>query len=203
MGALEGYVSDPRCQRPAQHSPSPKANILINDGGQACLAGFSLLAITSDQPAAAPWAVPDHAIQWMSPELIDPSKFNLEESRPTKQSDCYALGMVIYEVLSEQVPFAPREGTAIIPKVVGGERPERPRGREGAQFTDELWRMLGDCWKPQPDDRPSLDIVLRCLQGGGKPSARPRWSGSGGWFGRLLNNALKPSKPAAGKPHGP
>jgi len=37
----------------------------------------------------------------MSPELLDPERFGMPESgdnRPTKQSDCYALGMVIYEV---------------------------------------------------------------------------------------------------------
>jgi len=36
----------------------------------------------------------------MSPELLDPERFGMPESednRPTRQSDCYALGMVIYE----------------------------------------------------------------------------------------------------------
>ena len=39
--------------------------------------------------------------RWMSPELLDPERFGVPESegdRPTRQSDCYALGMVIYEV---------------------------------------------------------------------------------------------------------
>ena len=37
----------------------------------------------------------------MSPELLDPERFGIsasESDRPTRQSDCYALGMVIYEV---------------------------------------------------------------------------------------------------------
>jgi hypothetical protein len=37
----------------------------------------------------------------MSPELLDPEMFSMPQSeggRPTRQSDCYALGMVIYEV---------------------------------------------------------------------------------------------------------
>ena len=34
----------------------------------------------------------------MSPELIDPMGFGVEGKRPTKMSDCYAFGMVIYEV---------------------------------------------------------------------------------------------------------
>ena len=39
--------------------------------------------------------------RWMSPELLDPERFGIPESegnRPTKQSDSFALGMVIYEV---------------------------------------------------------------------------------------------------------
>ena len=36
--------------------------------------------------------------RWMSPELLMPEQFGFSETRPTKQSDCYALGMVIYEV---------------------------------------------------------------------------------------------------------
>ena len=194
MGVLEGYVSDPRCRRPAHSSQSPKANILINHSGRACLAGFSLLTIPSDQETVTSWAVPGDAIQWTSPELIDPSKFNLKESRPTKQSDCYALGMVIYEVLSGHVPFAPRDGTTIISKVVNGERPGRPQGGEGARFTTGLWRMLEDCWKAQPGDRPSLDIVL------GKLSVRQRrGSLKEGWVFRLVRNVFKVP---TGKVHG-
>jgi len=34
----------------------------------------------------------------MSPELLDPSMLDDRDPRPTKESDCYALGMVIYEV---------------------------------------------------------------------------------------------------------
>ena len=33
----------------------------------------------------------------MSPELLDPSHFN-SDGLPSRESDCYALGMVIYEV---------------------------------------------------------------------------------------------------------
>ena len=140
----------------------------------------------------------------MSPELINPGEFNLRESRPTKKSDCYALGMTMYEVLSEQVPFAPHEGTAIIPKIVGGERPVKPQGVEGARFTVGLWRMLEDCWKPQPDDRPGLDVVLGCLQGGGKfPVPQRRGSLNGGRASRFFHTALNVFRFSAGKHHGP
>ena len=40
---------------------------------------------------------PGGTLCWMSPELLDPSRFG-SNGRPTPESDCYALGMVIYEV---------------------------------------------------------------------------------------------------------
>jgi len=46
--------------------------------------------------------------RWMSPELLDPERFRIPESegdRPTRQSDCYAFGMVIYEVGVWASPF--------------------------------------------------------------------------------------------------
>ena len=38
------------------------------------------------------------SLPWMSPELLDPSRLDDPNPRPTKESDCFALGMVIYEV---------------------------------------------------------------------------------------------------------
>jgi len=49
----------------------------------------------------------------MSPELLDPERFGVTESegnRPTRQSDCYALGMVIYEVGVHTSVFAIANG---------------------------------------------------------------------------------------------
>ena len=100
----------------------------------------------------------------MSPEFFDPEKFNLKDSRQTKHSDCYALGMVIYEVLSGKVPFFRHRGPAVIGAIIRGERPGRPRGEGGIWFVDDVWTMLEDCWRPSPGDRPSIRDVLQCLE---------------------------------------
>jgi len=102
------------------------------------------------------------AIRWMSPELLNPYQFGSKEIRPTEESDCYALGMVIYEVLSGQVPFPQDRISVVFLKVIKGERPTRPRG---PGFTDDLWEMLELCWKHQPHDRPTLKTLLQRLEG--------------------------------------
>ena len=101
-------------------------------------------------------------MRWMSRELLISDQTGLK--RPTKQSDCYALAMVIYEVLSGQVPFAPFGPFVAMRKVMDGECPQRPGGVEGARFTNDLWQTLNLCWAAQPENRPSSSAILECLE---------------------------------------
>jgi len=96
----------------------------------------------------------------MSPERIAPEKFGFKNGRPTIASDCYALGMVIYETISGNVPFHKDTDVAVFMKVVvEGEHPPR-----GAKFATGLWGMLERCWVSEPENRPSIGDVLRCLE---------------------------------------
>ena len=95
----------------------------------------------------------------MSPELIAPERFEFEISRPTKASDCYALGMVVYETISGKLPFHRYTYPTFILKVLEGERPPR-----GVGFAGGLWKMLEQCWASQPKNRPSIEDVLHCLE---------------------------------------
>ena len=97
----------------------------------------------------------------MSPELFD---LEIQNHRRTIHSDCYALGMVIYEVLSQRIPFHRYQNSVISLKVVRGDRPERPKEVEGAWFTDDVWELLERCWMAQPEDRPSIKDILECLE---------------------------------------
>ena len=142
-----------------------QANVLINRHGRASIADSGLTAIVSD-PAHTTTLTSSAAagtIRWMSPERVNPTQFGVKDSRPTKKSDCYALGMVILEMLSGKVPFAKDNNFMVMYKVLKGERPERPRGEEGAWLTGDLWGMLQACWSPQPSDRPAVEAVLECL----------------------------------------
>lgn len=141
-----------------------KANVLITNYGHACISDFSLIAVISDPQAFLPSCIEGGTIPWTSLELLNPEKFGLKESRPTEASDCYALGMVIYEVLSGQKPFASWEGPVVIQKILNGKRPGRPRGDEGKPFTDGVWRILERCWEHQPSGRISAKTVLLGLE---------------------------------------
>ena len=137
-----------------------QANILIDQTFHARLADFGLLSTLSDLSTSNSSAKGGTA-RWMSPELLDPE---IQSPRRTKCSDCYALGMVIYEVLSGHVPFTQYSRYAAVTKVLRGERPERPQGAEGNWLVGEMWEVLQSCWAPQPGDRPDIKDVLQCLE---------------------------------------
>lgn len=111
----------------------------------------------------------------MSPELL----FG-QDSTPTRQSDCYALGMVIYEV---GWPYSLRQPSAhlslgsdwsptihhlgpfaVVIAVQKGKRPKRPPNARSLGFSDALWGLLVRCWSKSSTARPTAQQLLECLQ---------------------------------------
>ena len=111
----------------------------------------------------------------MSPELL----FE-KDCPPTQESDCYALGMVIYEasdckyyvapsftchqVLTGLCPFHHLSPFAAVIAVQRGEHPTRPPCVESPGFSDRLWELTLQCWDKLPSARPTALELLHCLQ---------------------------------------
>ena len=163
-GDLKGVLSNPSVTLPQPNLPDPKANVLVDQNGHACLAGFTFLTIAKDLPTDPSPAAQYGTVRWMGPELLDPGMLGLGNTPPTKKSDCYALGMVIYEVLSGQRPFALYRDFTVIQMILEGDHPKRPQGGKGKVFTDDMWGILERCWKPRPRDRMSAEAVLLGLE---------------------------------------
>jgi serine/threonine protein kinase len=150
---------------PASSLPDPKDNILIDSNGNARLAGFKFITITSDQSTTTPPSWSDET-QGVDPVLFEPGGFG------SKEADCFGLGVVIYEVLSGQSPFPKSGSFSDLMKAVEGKRPERPQGKDGELFTDDIWDILELCWKHQPRDRIGASAALLRLEGH-PPLSRP------------------------------
>ncbi|KAF9791048.1 kinase-like domain-containing protein [Thelephora terrestris] len=118
------------------HGDLKGANVLIDNTGHARLADFGLLKIIYDpsNPSSPSSCTQGGSARWMSPELLDPGRFRLKKSRPTKSSDCYALGMVIYETITEKVLFQGESIFIVTQRILAGEDPPR-----GERFTNCLW----------------------------------------------------------------
>ena len=137
------------------HLDVHKPNVLVDQTGHVRLAGFHMISIIPDPTdlSSSNSHEEDTAVRWASPELFD-------DGQRTKSSDCYALGMVIYETISRRLPFYHLANAySIILCVSNGERPRREMW-----YTDSLWGMLERCWEQQPDARPNVEDVLRCLE---------------------------------------
>ena len=104
----------------------------------------------------------------MSPEPLSPEKFGVSERQQTEELDCYALRMVVYEVLSGHGPFP------IFCKVLNGEHPLRPQDEAGRLITDDIWDVLERCWKTDPKERASAQEVLQRLEGSCNPDGLSR-----------------------------
>ena len=141
---------------------------MIDKDGNARLADFGLLTIISDATHTATTTSSEGAgtMRWMSPELLDPERFGCKNARHTTESDCYAFGMVILEVLTGQAPFPYCNSLVVMRKIIEGEYPDRPQGPEAVWFTDDLWETLERCWSPNPRLRPAVEDVLESLNRG-------------------------------------
>ena len=161
METSRGYAFPTERHSPISLSLSVKANVLVDETCHARLADFGFLTVTSDPANLLPSSSygPGGTARWMSPERISPDDFGFKTSRPSKSSDCYSLGVVIYEVISGKVPFYDYRDLTVFVKVLKGERPRREEG-----FADRLWNMMERCWMPQPSDRPSVEGVLQFLE---------------------------------------
>ena len=124
--------------------------------------------------------------RWMSPELLH-SKMHGTKCRLTRESDCYALGMVIYEVgwlhsLRRSLIYPPQVLTGlkpfhdmphltfILPALNRGARPDKPLRAEILGFSDTLWELLELCWSRTSSGRPTARELLDCLS-----SASSNW----------------------------
>ncbi|KAF9649103.1 hypothetical protein BDM02DRAFT_3167185 [Thelephora ganbajun] len=163
------------------HGDLKGANILINKDRRACIADFGLTTITGIVTHAATGSSQASQItneslmsftaggtyRWMSPELLVPGRFGVqqpEDNRPTTQSDCYALGMVIYEVLCGHHPYVEiQSGNLVVYAIMEGVRPQKPEGATRLGFTEKLWRILESCWLEDRSARPSVEEILPCL----------------------------------------
>jgi len=84
--------------------------------------------------------------RWVGPELLYPKRFG-PDSGQTCESDSYALGMVIYEVLSSHLPFYHmRACSAVTGAAIDSEHPGKPPSAEPLGFSDALWELVRQCW---------------------------------------------------------
>ncbi|KAG8946778.1 hypothetical protein FRC04_011434 [Tulasnella sp. 424] len=132
--------------------------ILINRDGEALVRTFRTQR--SLIPTDARRGVIYSRVAWAAPELL------WNESMTT-ETDVYALGITIAEILSRKRPFRDRATVgAIVLAITNGERPSIEDVDEGMAPTywRDVWSIACSCWAQNPSDRPTMKEVIHRLE---------------------------------------
>jgi serine/threonine protein kinase len=100
--------------------------------------------------------------RWLAPEV-------LRGAQATAASDVFSLGVVLWELMAWELPWeAINNSFQIIAAVTGGQRPAAPAADAlpaGPLLCyDEYVGLMQDCWRRDPQARPSVDEVARRLR---------------------------------------
>ena len=118
-------------------------------------------------------------VQYMAPELLNPSGFGLKNNIPMKTSDIYVFGVVMYQVsfacwipgtatkgsvqvITGQQPFPGAKDSMTIFKIVAGERPGCPPD-PNEWVSDDVWIFISRCWSALLDSRPDVKFTTNTL----------------------------------------
>ncbi|PPS11387.1 hypothetical protein GOBAR_AA09257 [Gossypium barbadense] len=94
-------------------------------------------------------------LPWMAPELLNGSS-----SKVSEKVDVFSFGIVLWEILTGEEPYANMHYGAIIGGIVSNTlRPPVP------SYCDPEWKLLMEqCWAPDPVVRPSFTEIARRLR---------------------------------------
>ena len=165
------------------HRDVKSLNLLLDGEGRVLVSDFGISKSSSNATTTVGGAAGGGlkgSMPWLAPEHI--------QSRPfTQACDVYGFGIVVWEVLSRQVPWAGCDPAQIIYAVTSGQRP--PLDAVHASYPAPLVALMQECWAHDAAERPSFaDIASRLgtlvpKTAPARSSKAPRWSKSS-WFSK-------------------
>ncbi|CAB9497189.1 activated protein kinase catalytic subunit alpha-1 [Seminavis robusta] len=158
LGMLQDVVSGIRFLHSSDplilHGDLKSHNILVDSKFKAKVADFGLStrksALSKDKVRGTPY--------WMAPELLR------RETTNNKETDIYAMGIVIFEVFSRQDPYAGEEYDQVLRQVADKKTSKRPHVPKNCP--SEVTNLMKACLREDPSHRPTateLDISFRTL----------------------------------------
>ncbi|MBL8810274.1 MAG: protein kinase [Planctomycetaceae bacterium] len=138
-------------ERGLLHRDLKPANILLADDGRPMLLDFNLAV--SNQGGNAEGTA-GGTLPYMSPEQLQTVLG--EATKVDERSDIYALGLILFELLTGQHPFPMYRGTVeeIARRMLSDRRTNRPPMRQrNAMITPAVEAIVRKCIEPDPDLR--------------------------------------------------
>ncbi|KAJ7139294.1 kinase-like domain-containing protein [Mycena epipterygia] len=139
------------------HGDLKAMNVLVTPSNRACIADFGLSAIAEEMSLRFTHSTPiprGGTVRYQGPELLS------SKSAIHFGSDVYAFACVCYEIFTAKSPFFDvANEMAVAINVINGHRPSRPE----TLSQDTLWVLIEDCWKQEPDKRPTATEITQRL----------------------------------------
>ena len=111
-------------------------------------------------------------LRWMAPEVITDGKF-------TTKSDVWSFGILLYEIITNgSLPYARMSNGEVTLKIIEGCHLPKP-----VRCPHWLYMIMLDCWKPEPEDRPTFEALQYILSINGTLESNL----SGSRFSRIMN----------------
>jgi eukaryotic-like serine/threonine-protein kinase len=143
-------------------------NIKIDDEGRARLLDFGI-AKSGDSPKLTTDGSVVGTLHYLSPEQV-------RSSAASSASDIWALGVVLYEMVTGRVPFASETLTGVMVRILKGSYD--PLTRDGHVVPQSIERIIARCLRLEPSQRyQSADALLADVRSQLSPSPSPGESG--------------------------
>lgn len=149
-------------------------NLLVDENGTVKICDFGLSAIKPKGAAAIRDGVegPKGTPLWMAPEVMQGEMFN-------EKADVYSFGIVLWEILTQEEPFAEFE---TLPEFRDAVCLRQVRPNIPDSCLPRLKALITACWDPKPAVRPTFPRIVTDLDtilveiAIGDPVGREFWS---------------------------
>ncbi|TDL13906.1 kinase-like protein, partial [Rickenella mellea] len=137
------------------HGDMKSDNILISSRGTPLLVDFGISRTLVVTQVVSGLQALMGSVRWMAEELVNPNGYLGNE-----QTDIWAFGMVIYELLTCAHPFNGLSEIQAWLTIAKGERPQAPIDMDQKALRQSLWTLCNVCWGDPDDQLPMKDVVL-------------------------------------------
>ncbi|KAM4557265.1 tyrosine-protein kinase yes [Fundulus diaphanus] len=134
------------------HRDLRAANILVTDNLVCKIADFGLARLIEDNEYTARQGA-KFPIKWTAPEAALYGRFTIK-------SDVWSFGILLTELVTKgRVPYPGMVNREVLEQVERGYRMPCPQG-----CPESLHEMMNQCWKKDPDERPTFEYILSFLE---------------------------------------